>query len=48
MKIAHENKTIKKEALSLLLKNVRDTTQQATGAMMLRDRHRATLPIESK
>ena len=30
MKIAHENKTSKREALSTLLKNVRDTPQQAT------------------
>ena len=46
MKTAHENKTIKKEALSLLLKNVRDTPQQATGiapdAMVFRDGYCAT------
>ena len=48
MKIAHENKTSKKEALSTLLKNVRDTPQQATGlapgAMMFRDGYRSTFP----
>ena len=51
MKIAHEDKTSKKEALSLLLKNVRDTPQQATGiapgAMMFRDGYRATFPRKS-
>lgn len=48
MKIAHENNTSKKEALSTFLKNVRDTPQQATGlapgAMMFRDGYRSTFP----
>lgn len=48
MKIAHHNKSSKKEALSSLLQNFRDTPQQATmltpGAMMFRDGYRATFP----
>ena len=51
MKIAHENNTSKKDALSTLLKNVRDTPQQATGlapgAMMFRDGYRSTFPRAS-
>ena len=48
MKIAHHNKSSKKEALTSLLQNFRDTPQQATmltpGAMMFRDGYRATFP----
>ena len=48
MKIAHQNKTSKKEALTSLLQNIRDTPQQATtlapGAMMFRDGYRTIIP----
>ena len=52
MKIAHQNKTSKKEAFTSLLQNVRDTPQQATslapGAMMFRDGYRTIIPTSKR